>query len=80
METLKGSDFSDKAAVALCWYDWQNFEQYMEQLQYDPKTDKIQARKRYNKGRVLFRMFQELGFTYIDMKELCHVSNDIFNN
>ena len=80
METLKESDFSDNAAVALCWCDYQDFDCYMKALEYDPKTDKIQARKQYNKGRVLFRMFQELGFTYTDMKELCSMSNDIFNN
>ena len=80
METLKGSDFSDKAAVALCWCDYQDFDCYMKALDYDPKTDKIQARKQYNRGRMLFRTFRELGFTYTDMKELCHMSNDIFNN
>ena len=74
------STFSDQAAVALCWYDRQNFEHYMKALEYDPKTDKIQARKQYNRGRMLFRMLQKLGFTYTDMKELCHMSNDIFKN
>ena len=77
METLKESNFSDQAACALCWYDWQDFDQYMKQLQYNPKTDKIQARKQYNKGRMLFRMFQELGFTENDLRELVMFSNDL---
>lgn len=71
------STFSDQAACALCWYDWQDFDQYMQQLQYNPLTDKIQARKRYKQGKILFIMFQELGFTENDLRGLVMLSNDL---
>lgn len=71
------STFSDQAACALCWYDWQDFEQYMKQLQYDPCADKIQARKRYKQGKILFNRFLELGFTAKDLRDLVMIDNDL---
>ena len=76
--TIRESSFSDKAAIALCWYDYQDFRTYMQKLQYDCKTQSIQARKRYKEGQVLFQQFLELGFTLADMRELVLMTNDVY--
>ena len=76
--SAKVSSFSDKASTALCWYDYQDFSVYMQKLEYDPKTQSIQARKRYKEGKVLFQQFLELGFTLADIRELVLMENDVF--
>ena len=76
--STKESSFSDKAAIALCWYDYQDFRAYMQKLQYDCKTQSIQARTRYKEGKVLFQQFLELGFTLADIRELVLMDNDVF--